>query len=99
MTTLLQILAFALGSYLSIRMIAALHGPVDVWHIIGRTWPRVLADVLVWATAIAVIVWLMDEAYRTALVWGLSAYLVFYLGLLPLKRLHVARQRADRNTD
>ena len=99
MTALLQFAAFALGIYLSIRMIAALHGPVDVWHMIGKAWPRVLAEVIVCATAIAVIAWLMSGTYRTALVWGLSSYCVFYLSLLPLMRLYVARRRTDRNAD
>ena len=99
MTTLLQIAAFALGVYLSIRMIAALHGPVDVWHMIAKAWPRIVADILVWVVAIGVITWLMDGAYRTALIWGLSAYLVFYLSLLPLMRLYVTRRRTDRTID
>ena len=99
MTTLLHIAAFVLGGYLSIRMIAALHGPVDVWHMIGKVWPRVVADILVWGAAIAVIAWLMEGAYRTAFVWGLAVYLVFYLSLLPLARLYWLRRRSDRNID
>lgn len=99
MTALLQFAAFALGTYLAIRMIAALHGPVDVWHMIDEAWPRAVADVIVWGTAIVVIAWLMQGPYQTALVWGLSAYLVFYLSLLPLMRLYVARRRTDRDID
>lgn len=99
MTALLQFATFALGIYLSIRMIAALHGPVDVWHMIGKVWPRVVADVIVWAVTIGIIAWLMSDPYRTALVWGLSIYFVFYLSLLPLMRLYVARRRTDRNID
>lgn len=99
MTALLQFAAFALGIYLSIRIIAALHGPVDVWHVIGKAWPRTVADILVWGITIGVIVCLMDGTYRTALVWGLSIYCVFYLSLLPLMRLYVARRRTDRNID
>jgi len=99
MIALLQFAAFALGTYLAIRMIAALHGIVDVWHLIAKAWPRVVADVLIWGVTIGVIAWLMHGPYRTALVWGLSAYLVFYLSLLPLMRLYVARRRTDRNID
>jgi len=99
MTALLQVAAFALGTYLSIRMIAALHGPVDVWHMIGKAWPRAVADVLVWGVTIGVIAWLMHGPYRTALVWGLSAHLVFYLSLLPLMRLYVVTRRIDQNID
>lgn len=99
MTTFLQVAAFALGSYLAIRMIAALHGPIDVWHLIGQVWPRVLADILVWGAAIAVIAWLMHGPYRSALVWGLLAYFAFYLSLLPSMRLYVAKRRTDQNND
>ncbi len=99
MTMLLQFAAFALGSYLSMRMIAALHGPVDVWHLIGKAWPRVAADILVWVAAIAVVAWLMEGTYRTALVWGMAIYLVFYLSLLPLAHLYWARRRSERNID
>lgn len=98
MTALLQVAAFALGTYLAIRMLAALHGIVDVWHLIARAWPRALADVLVWGIATGAVAWLMQGRYRTALAWGLSAYLVFYLSLLPLMRLYVARRRTDRKT-
>lgn len=99
MTALLQFAAFALGTYLAIRMIAALHGVVDVWHLIAKAWPRAVADVIVWGAATGAIAWLMHGPYRTALVWGLSAYLVFYLSLLPLMGLYVARRRTDRNLD
>ena len=99
MTLLLQIAAFALGSYLSIRMIVALHGIADLWYMIDKAWPRVLADVLAWGTAIAVIAWLMARPYQAAFVWGLLTYLVFYLSLLPLMRLYVARRRTDRDIE
>ena len=48
MTLLLQVVAFALGTYLSIRMITALHGIADFWYIIDKAWLRVLAGVLAW---------------------------------------------------
>lgn len=96
MTALLQLAAFALGVYLAIRMIAALYGAVDVWHMIGKAWPRVVADVLVWGVSAGVIAWLLDETYRGALVWGLSIYLAFYLSIWPLARRYYARRRTDR---
>lgn len=99
MTAFLQFAAFALGTYLAIRMITALHGIVDVWHLIARAWPRAVADVLVWGVATGAIAWLMHGPYRTALVWGLAAYLAFYLSLLPLMRLYAARRRTDRHID
>ncbi len=99
MTLLLQIAAFALGSYLSIRMIVALHGIADLWFMIDKAWPRVLSGVLVWGAAIGVIAWLMARPYQAAFVWGLLTYLVFYLSLLPLARLYFAGRRTDRDSD
>lgn len=99
MTTVLQIAAFALGSYLAIRMIVALHGIVDLWFMIDQAWPRVLAGVLGWGMAIGVVAWLLDRPYQTAFAWGLSAYVVFYLSLLPLVRLYFAVRRTDRSSD
>jgi len=99
MTALLQIAAFALGSYLSIRMIVALHGIADLWFMIDKAWPRVLADVFAWGATIGVIAWLLDGPYQTAFVWGLVTYVVFYLSLLPLARLYFAARRTDRDSD
>lgn len=97
MTALLQLAAFALGVYLAIRMIAALYGAVDVWHMIAKAWPRVVADVFVWGATTGVIAWLMHGTYRSALVLGLSFYLAFYLSIWPLARLYFARRRTDRS--
>ena len=99
MTLLFQVAAFALGTYLSIRMIVALHGIADFWFMIDKAWPRVSAGVLVWGAAIGIIAWLMDRPYQTAFAWGLLIYLVFYLSLLPLARLYIAGRRTDRDID
>jgi hypothetical protein len=99
MTALLQLAAYALGTYLSIRMIAALHGLVDVWCVIDKTWRRVFADVVLWGVMTGVIAWLLNEPYRAALSWGVSTYLIFYRSLLPLIGLYVSRRRTDRDID
>ncbi len=99
MTLLLQVAAFALGTYLSIRMIAALHGIADFWYMIDKAWLRVSAGILAWGATIGVIAWLMDRPVQTAFIWGLLTYLLFYLSLLPLARRYVARRRTDWRTD
>ena len=99
MTPLLQVAAFALGTYLSIRMIAALHGIADFWYMIDKAWLRVLAGILAWGATIGVIAWLMGGPYQTAFVRGLLIYLLFYLSLLPLARLYMAKRRTDQRID
>jgi len=99
MTLLLQIAAFALGTYLSIRMIVALHGIADLWFMIARAWPRVSTGILAWGATIVAIAWLMNGPYRQAFIWGLLTYLVFYLSLLPLVGLYFAIRRTDRRVE
>ena len=41
----------------------------------------------------------MDRPYQTAFVWGLLTYLLFYLSLLPLARLYMAKRRTDQRID
>ena len=92
-----QFAAFALGVYLSIRMIAALYQIVDLWYRIGSEYPRVIRGVLGWAAAIATLAWLLGATYRVAFVSGLVAFLLFYLSLFGLRHLLVAalRNRPD----
>jgi hypothetical protein len=101
-TLLLQVAAFTLGIYLSIRMIAALYRVIDLWYAIGTAYPGVLRGILGWGAAILVIAWLLDPPYRTALASGLLAFLIFYLSLYVIRylvlralRRHVRRQSLE----
>jgi hypothetical protein len=98
MTLLLQVAAFALGACLSIRMIAALHGAVDLWYDIKALCLRVIGAIVLWEAAILATLWLLDLPYQAAFLWGLLIYLLFYLSLLPLVGLFVGRMRSDRRT-
>ena len=79
MTLVVQIAAFAVGMSLSIRMIAALHGIIDLWYTIDTAYPRVAGRVLGWGAAILAIAWLLERPYRIAFGSGLLVFLVFYL--------------------
>ena len=96
MTFLLQLAAFVLGVWMSIRTIAALYLVLDLWYAIGTHWGRVVASIAGWAALVAVSAWLLPPGPRAAFGWGLVAFLGFYLSLFalryPLLRL-LARQR------
>ena len=98
MTLLLQVAAFALGACLSIRMIAALHGAVDLWYNIKAMCPRVIGQIVLWEAMILASLWLLELPYQAAFLWGFGIYLLFYLSLLPLAGLFVGRMRSDRRT-
>ncbi len=87
MSVLGYLAAFALGVYLSIRMIAALYQVLDLWYRIGAEYPRVIRGVLGWAGAIAVIAGVLDPPLRWVFASGLAAFLVFYLSLFQLRHV------------
>ena len=99
MTLLLEVAAFVLGAWLSIRMIAALHGAMDLWYDIGGTWLRVTGDVVFWEVVILVGLWLLERPYQAAFAWGFWTYIAFYLSLLPLGQFVISRARSDRRRD
>ena len=94
---LAHLAAFALGVYLSIRMIAALYRILDLWYRIGTDYPRVIRGVAGWALTIAAIAGLLDGPVRVAFASGLVAFLLFYLSLYGLRHLLILalRVRAD----
>ena len=93
MTVLGHIAAFAVGVYLSIRMIAALYQILDLWYRIGTDYPRVIRGVAGWALTISAIAWLLDGTGRMAFASGLVAFLLFYLSLYGLRRLVIMALR------
>ena len=76
----MKVFLFLLGVYLSIRSIAALYRVIDLWYSIRTMWPTVVRGVLVWAGGTAALAWQLPEAERRFLIWGLAAYVLFYLG-------------------
>ncbi len=99
MTWLLQIAVFALGVCISMHMIAALHGAVDLWYDIVAMSPRVVGRIAVWEAVILAILWLLELPYQGLFLAGLWMYLLFYLSLLPLTGLYIRLMRSDRRTN
>jgi len=90
--------AFLLGTYLAIRVLAALYAVLDLWYARRRTWPRMVRGLLVWGGVTAAAVWRLAPSYRSAFACGLAAYVVFYLALFPLRDMGLralARRQAS----
>ena len=76
----IKIAVFILGMLLSVQLIAALHGCIDLWYTIKTAYPRVIRNILLWGALVFVIAWLLAGRYQPAFLWGLVAYVVFYFG-------------------
>lgn len=82
---------FLCGAYLCMRTIAAVYRILDLWYMIGTTYPRVVRGVLGWGGASAVSAGLAGDLHRGAFLGGLLAFLIFYLSLFCLRHLALRR--------
>ncbi len=94
MTIIIKIVVFILGIYLSMRMIAALYGIIDLWYTIKTEYPRVIRGVLVWGIITTCMVMFLGR-YRYAFLWGLMAYVFIYLfSYLPTRLVLIREVRS-----
>ena len=88
---------FAIGVWVSIRVLAALYRIADLRYRIGTDWPRVARGVLGWGGAAASVAFLAQGGRRTAFLSGLAGYAVFHVALSAATRAYVlSRLRARR---
>jgi hypothetical protein len=78
--SLIAIALFLLGTYVSIRTIAALYRVIDLWYTIRTEYAKVLRGLLVWCGGTVAIAALLPDRHRPPFLWGLAVYLGFYLG-------------------
>jgi hypothetical protein len=91
MTLLLRTTLFLTGAYLGLRGLAAAYRALDLWYAIRREYPRVVRGVVVWWGASAVVLALTEAPERSAFLWGLLAYLLFYVSPFGLRHLVLRR--------
>ena len=88
---------FAMGVYLSIRVLAALYRIADLWYRIGTDWPRVVRGIIGWGGAALAIALFAGGGRRAAFLCGLAGYAVFHVVLYLAARGYVrVRLRARR---
>ncbi len=91
MTRLLDVALFLLGMYLCMRAIAASYRVLDLWYTIGTEYPTVIRGLLGWGGTTVAIAVLLGRHHRTALLCGLLAFLVFYLGIYGARHLFLRK--------
>ncbi len=88
---IIKIAVFLLGMCISVQVIAALHGFIDLWYTIKTAYPRVIRNILVWVTIASAVVWLLASRYQPVFLFGLVAYIVFYFGTYLVQKVIVIR--------
>jgi hypothetical protein len=86
---------FALGVWLSMRVVASLYRIIDLWYTIGTRWPGVVFRIVMWAAVTVAVALGLHGPHRTALLAGLVAFLLFYPCLYVLRNVSVKRPSAD----
>ena len=88
---------FAIGVYVSIRVLAALYRIADLWYRIGTDWPRVARGIVAWGGAALAVALLAEDGRRAAFLCGLAGYAVLHVVLYVATRAYVlGRLRARR---
>ena len=82
---------FVLGLYLSLRVLAAFYGLLDLWYTIRTAYPAVIRGMVGWVGSTVTLAAWLDGPNRTAFACGLAAYLTFYLSLFGLRHLILRR--------
>lgn len=61
------------------RLIAALYRIIDLWYTIGTAYPKVLRGILGWGGTTVAVAALVSGQHRPAFLWGLAAFVAFFL--------------------
>ena len=79
-----------LGVALAVRALAALYAVVDLRPVMAEVWPRVAAGLVAWLGLPILLVVLLPDGLRLALLGGMAAVvivqLLLYLAVVPLIR-------------
>ncbi|HVT43676.1 MAG TPA: hypothetical protein VMT00_04730 [Thermoanaerobaculia bacterium] len=96
MNWLIAAALFVAGVYLAIRALAALHRIIDLWFTIDTAWPMVLRGLIIWCGGTAALALVLPEHHARALLYGIAAFVAFYLAGFVLWRLLVPRLASRR---
>ena len=91
MTSLVTIAVFLSGMVLSVQLIAALYGIIDLWYSIRTAYLKVIGRIALWSAIVFGLAWILGELYRPAFLWGLGALVVFQIGVFGGMKLLVIR--------
>ena len=80
MIVIIKIALFLLGLCLSVQIIAALYGIIDLKYTAGTAYLKVIRGILTWGVIAIVIAWLLSSTYRPAFLGGLVVFLLFHFG-------------------
>ena len=90
-TTIITIAVFLLGMALSVQLIAAFYGIIDLWYTIRTVWFKVIRRIALWSIIVIAITLTLGGSYRSAFLWGLVALVVFQIGVFGGMKLLIIR--------
>jgi hypothetical protein len=82
---------FALGVWLSMRLVAAFYRIIDLWYTIGTRWLGVTVGIVVWSGLTIAVALMLHGPHRAAFLAGLVSFVVFYPSLYVLRNVSVKR--------
>lgn len=79
MRTIIKMIVFLLGMCVSIQVIAAFYGILDLWYTIHTAYLKVIRGIVGWIGISVIIAILLGEHWRKAFLWGMALYVPFYV--------------------
>jgi hypothetical protein len=79
MAIIIEMIIFFFGMCVSIQLIAAFYGILDLWYTIHTAYLKVIRRIVWWVGVSVVITILLGEHWRDAFLWGMALYVPFYV--------------------
>ncbi|HEY3120199.1 MAG TPA: hypothetical protein VGL15_06215 [Vicinamibacteria bacterium] len=90
----MSVALFALGVWLSMRLVASLYRIIDLWYTIRTRWLGVTVRIVVWSGLTVAVALMLHGAHRAAFLAGLVSFVVFYPSLYVLRNVSVRKPAA-----
>jgi hypothetical protein len=87
---MLSALMFLGGIHVTMMLLAACYGYLDLWYRIGEKWPAVSIRLLRVCALEALLIWLLDGHLLITFLWGQGCYLAFHLSKFLIARALLA---------
>ena len=90
-TVIITIAVFLLAMVLSVQLLAAFYGIIDLWYTIGTVYLKVTGRIVLWSTIVIAVILALEASYRSAFFWGLGALVIFQIGIFLGMKLFIIR--------
>ncbi|HIG39159.1 MAG: hypothetical protein ABGY96_14785 [bacterium] len=91
-----EFIGFIVGIQLTMMLLAALYGILDLWYRIQDFWFAVIGRILLISGAIVLVYSATGEGFQSGFFVGQVFFVIFHIAIFWLGRLQIAYMRRQR---